>query len=245
MCVFNQNCVAGWLYDPAARAFTGKCQCAMEYQVFQIFKLSGADEKNILDFENMKDIKIYNRKKGLDEYILYKDLLKQMESNLKELINPKAPSRIFLVGEPGCGKTAFATTLIYLAARKEIKSYFLPTSSFEKAVFHFNDKTALDQIFEEIKNKQILVIDDFAAELSSDSPIYIEKISKAYNDLIRAFEGLVIVTTNNTTEDNKEKYQEDPRLFSVLYKAENLKEYIFEPVDLRQEEKNPALDRLF
>jgi DNA replication protein DnaC len=243
-CYFkHENCVDGWIYNPDTNSFTGKCECAIKYSQIKSFIDSTAKKENVVSLDEMNNVKIYNPKKGFEEFIYSKELFGQIKNVLPSLIQKS--SRLYLSGIPGSGKTTFATTLLYYAALDGFKTAFISADDFEEAVFNYQDKSDLKAIYKRIEGKDILVIDDLGSELSSDSEIYLEKLTKEYNKLIRKFTGLVVITANTSAQDTVITYNNDERLFSVLFKENNMREYMFDVKDLRQEEQNDDLSELF
>lgn len=125
---------------------------------------------------------------------------------------------MFLSGTVGTGKTHLIAAMIdYLARiKKEHVNYYNSVSLLNKIRFTFNrkykDEPTTEEITNQIKDCNLLIIDDLGSEKITDwaSEIFFDIIDYRYSNLKST-----IISTNLTSMEIKEKLNE--RLMSRIY----------------------------
>jgi len=187
--------------------------------------------------------KLEQKQKGLETIALIRSIknnsgigkryLKKTFSNYNKSINKKAVDEcldycrnflknynegkgLFLMGTIGTGKTHLLAAIIDYIARiykKEIRKvmYFTSTGLLNEIRNSYNKS---EEFVNKVKHCQLLLIDDFGAEKTTDwvLEIYFEIIDYRYSNLLPT-----IIATNLTDKEIKEKLSE--RIMSRIYEA--------------------------
>ena len=173
-----------------------RCKCQRELIVENIFKYSGMPKTYFKYKSELEDQKILNQKK---QSISYLDLItstSKNENNIKRLIREQR--RIVLRGNPGTGKSQLAGTIaIEIAkvfdlnrAQLEVNQFFfLDVRKIGNLMFNGNK----NKLLEKIKKCNVLIIDDLGKETKDKNG----NILLSLDEIVRSFEGLIIVTTND------------------------------------------------
>jgi DNA replication protein DnaC len=251
----NENCFHGFIKNHETGKFVERCACQQMKDVQNRFLVYAEGEKKLMKAPNQlkETVSIYRLQDLLNgvndpQSVEQKTLIQQILSNINGLINEEA--RLFFTGTTESGKSQTASTILLGAiVAHNLDGFYLPASRFSEAILNYKSEKALQDkqhIFDKVKDKRtkILIIDDMTSEVALEGK-HQSKLAQAYSDLIRSFKGLVIITSNNITQDLIAKYKDVERMQSVLLKEMNMKEYVFEDAQLRQKEEGIAIKNLF
>lgn len=223
MCKYNEKCDSFWVPDEKSKKIV-LCECFRDELINRRYKNSGARKNHFKRLEDLNDQYVFS---GSGHKVRYKKVIEDFvrtRENIEYLI--EEDSRIILHGSTGSGKTQLAITLaIEMLAnfdlQKEITDekqekfgfYFLPVSKIKRNVFNDDEK---DEIFKELNKFDVLILDDLVSESEIDNN-QIPHVLGMLNDIVRIFEGLIIMTTNYNG-NIKEYYNKKGfnRLSSVL-----------------------------
>lgn len=138
---------------------------------------------------------------------------------------------VLMTGDPGTGKTSLSLAIANRLWELEERPFlFISTIALAKL---FNDKfhddgeaeIHLDQLYRDAKAAKLLILDDFGTEggmrnydnggaghykpVRKDMQEWLFSVADGrYNEAANAFEGSTIITTNNTSQDLLEMYNE-------------------------------------
>jgi hypothetical protein len=264
--VNNPECFHGVIKNPVTGKFKDRCKCQKIFDLKVRFLRYAEAEEKLMKVPNqltekvriarLNDVFGYIQKHGVQkgvnpldhvETVDFKELLTNILENIEELIHDEA--RIFFTGNTECGKSQMASTILLGANIKEIDGFYLSATRFKNLTLSFKDADKQEEkqrILEKIRSRRtkILIIDDMGADIAIAGK-HQSMLAQEYSEMIREFKGLVIVTSNNITTDLVQKYENMERMRSVLIKQNNMKEYIFDDVKLRQKEAGKAVKKLF
>lgn len=135
---------------------------------------------------------------------------------------------LLLNGDCGTGKTFFAACICNAVVNKGFSSTFTTISEVERQLWDAENKNA---VYEELTGVDLLVLDDFGAERSTD---YMTDISfNIIDGRLRSGKPLVITTNLSSGELGSPKDRNQKRIFSRLY--ENSIIYTVTGMDRRKE----------
>jgi DNA replication protein DnaC len=244
----NPECQSGWIINNGQFK---KCPC-IKFKAIKAAYLQYAEGEKLMmtPLSKLEDLNVKNAKTSKVQ--TYKELGSKIIENLPSLIEDQA--KIYISGNPGCGKSQFASSLILEAAKKyEYLSYYLPTSRLYEAVFDYGDseKKKLKEIQEKTKRDsktKILVLDDIGSEIPKGDDNRMGELLVAYNNILREFlksNGLLIITANIKPDKLREMYKNDGRLFDVIFQEGSTKYYeLTAAAKFRQTKKANSLDLL-
>lgn len=242
--VNNPTCMNGWEHNPVTNKFRGRCTCAFIKNARRRYHQANGDIK-LMTFPDQLSghLHVYNYHNK--ESILSRDLMQQILEHIDALIEHQ--TTIYLTGVPGCGKSQFASSLLYQAAYEGKHSYFLEADTFHDVIFDYKNPEHKVAILEKVisPNTKILILDNMAAELANKTEKQVDVVTKEYKRLLRAFNGLRIVTSLYLPDDFKALCNHDPSLISLLLPQNNMKTYVFEDIDFRKQHAPKELEALF
>ncbi|MGF9893289.1 ATP-binding protein [Priestia megaterium] len=222
MCEYNEKCVKGRIKLPNGKY--QNCECFRDRKVAVHYRNADAPEKYFQKYEELGK-QWFTTGKG-DRFVsldVFKSLTSSQE-NVEQMINDGF--RIVFNGTTGSGKTQAAISLaIKMMSMFDLNSYnpeinrfyFLSMYEFEENIFNNDYK---DRLKRKLEKSKILIIDDLGIEImqtNNQVPYVLKKLNKILRE---EFQGLVIITTNMTPEQIKQRYSKlNERLASVLFQG--------------------------
>ena len=179
----------------------------------KLYKFANLDALREFTFENFKP-------NGLSGALTDPQILSlQTAFNSSKEFASKLDGWLLLMGEYGCGKTHLAAAIANQAVGMGVPSLFLTVPDLLDWIrFSYNDpETTFEQRFDEIRNVQLLVMDDFGTE--NATPWAQEKLFQILNYRYQNRLPLVI-TTNQPMESIEARIQsrlQDPNLVQRIY----------------------------
>lgn len=217
MCQYNENCMNGWIN--LGGLHLQKCECIRDKKIQHFFEWSNAEKKHFLRLEDIKEQQVIS---GTGKAVSYRKTIETLalsKENSQNLIDEEF--RLVLKGSNGSGKTQMAVTLaLEILANFDLenenprKFYFLPASNIKNIMF---DKEKLPEIQRKIEKSDVLILDDLTVE-SLHTNNQTTHIWDCLNNLIRSFNGFLIITTNEQG-DLRDFYKQNQRLASVLVQS--------------------------
>jgi DNA replication protein DnaC len=216
VCEYNENCLNGWINLGGFKI--EKCECIRDKKIEHFYKWSEAEPKHFKRLNELRDQLVVT---GKGKEVGYKRVIETLtgsRENIKHLVEEEF--RLVLSGSNGSGKTQMAVTIaIEILANFELNSfddhprkfYFLPASKIKYIMF---DDEKIKKIQDKIHKSDVLILDDLGVESLNMNGQTIH-IYDCLNNLIRSFNGFLIITTNED-RDLREVYRINKRLASVL-----------------------------
>ena len=126
---------------------------------------------------------------------------------------------LVLTGNSGCGKTHLASAIANHCIGLQIRTFFAVVPDLLdhlRGTFGPNSEVAYDELFEQVRNVPLLILDDLGAQ--SSSPWAAEKLFQIFNHRFNA--NLPTVVTTNVLlyrlDDNLQSRLTDPALSTVI-----------------------------
>lgn len=256
--VNNPDCVNGWVVVKGQ--VVDKCKCVYLKAVKKAYENYARANVGLRKrFEKLEDAKV-----GTLDYEAFleeggqtkqhfkttqtnKELGYKIIDNFENLAQNKA--KIIVYGVAGTGKTQFGNSLIFEMALREQLSYYLPSRDIYDAVFDYHDKEKkkLNLIYDRVQNAKtkLLVIDDLGSEMAKGNDNRMNEMLVHLNNIVRDFQehdGIILITTNMVPNKLKEAYQDDARIFDMLYQRNKTGYYEFSSnFKFRQKEEKNVL----
>lgn len=135
---------------------------------------------------------------------------------------------LFINGNCGTGKTFYAACICNAVIDKDFTAKFISISEIEREIWRAGDK---NEVYNDIKRYDLLVLDDFSAERDT---AYMQEIAYNVIDTRLRSEKPVIITSNLTSAElSSPKDRAQERIFDRIY--ENGKVYTINGADRRRE----------
>ena len=179
----------------------------------KLYQFANLDSLRDFTFENFKP-------NGLINALTDPQLLSlQTAYHSSQEFASKLNGWLLLMGQYGCGKTHLAAAIANRAVEMGVPTLFLTVPDLLDWIrFSYNDpSTTFEQRFDEIRNIQLLVLDDFGTE--NATPWAQEKLFQILNYRYQNKLPLVI-TTNQVMESIEARIQsrlQDPNLVQRIY----------------------------
>lgn len=265
-CIAGLNCRNGWVLDATKNQLV-VCKCVKIKNILKKYQENGFENKLRKPFKQLEEQYIKEFSKGEVEEAFkhtinsspYKAIVgklptktyetagKEILENVEGLIKDNV--KYVLFGEPGTGKSQFASSLAFELFFKGIDSYYLEAPVFSEAVFDYSGEK-WQQLEDKIihpESVKVLIIDDIGAEVSSQDK-GLDILLNKYNIFIRRFQkkdGLVIITSNHNPFELREKYKDSKRIFDRIYQDELTVFYQFSQKNrFRQKQRSKTLDKI-
>lgn len=243
---------------------TIRCECVRKLNTQHFIKWSEIDAKEhaklLKDLEDRKVFFEYEEEGKIKRQIVsIKDELKLLIQDRKE--NIADHFKILLKGTNGRGKSQFAVTLaLEILIRMDLKKTDIDMNKF----FFFNplhliieNKIYSDErkkeIFEKIKQADVLILDELGEELelftyNAQEKTYIPndkrvtELHRLIKYILDNFKGLVIMTSN--LDNPEEHYKKiSPRMHSRLFTSGSMSTYLFGGTGLDERSKKQAVNQ--
>ena len=175
------------------------CRCTQEGSAKDL--QSRLHRESCLDLERLRNMTFDNFK--LDRV----NLPEEQQENLKKAFDEalefaKSPDGwLVLCGVTGCGKTHLAVAIANYRLKKGKPAKFVVVPDFLdhlRSTFSPESKVSYDQLFEEVKNTPLLILDDLGEQTST--PWAQEKLFQVINHRYNA-RSATVITTRCTTEE--------------------------------------------
>lgn len=196
-----------------------RCSCQRDKIATKLYIEAGFKEEHYVKREDVKNQPVFSARKVKTTY---KELLENLVGDpykVRKMIEKEMT--IVLRGNPGSGKTQFATTAtyeilkqfnLYVPVIHTYKAFFLDVRTISNWMSKQEEKEA---ILKKVREASVLVIDDLGTEQNTNTHII-----TAFDELLRSFRGIKFITTN-LNENLKKKYDAiDTRLSDVLIPAD-------------------------
>ena len=214
-----------------------RCKCYLKRLIKKLYKLSNIAEdvlerENFQTFEDNKFSDEINKIQGISP----RKNINHIREKAKKFINDfkKNYINLLFLGEVGCGKTFMCHCIIKGLIEEHVAVLYITISKlctiFEDYKFNRQNMPELNEQMEIISNVDLLVIDDLGTELTTI--VTTAALFEVLNERLLSQKS-VIISTNLTLEELKEKYTE--RIMSRI--AGNYETIEFFGKDIRKEQK--------